>query len=285
MNFLKQESKPEIDKRPTVDAVHVVLTRPIPKSSATKSQATTSIASTVQTVIAGLVFGVAVTVLYQNLSGHKAGEPIAVASAEESADAQAIARIEPENAAQQSPQVKQTTAPPKSTPTAKVPSPTPSRRPAPPVAQTVALQPATVPIIDVPLPQTLRAPSIKTVSLPAVHSATAVQDASENDDAESGVHVEFRKGPRQVSKPAAKLAAQVAAESDTKPSSAPDKTKEPPPEGGLPKPEQSVLNPAPKFTVLRQQGDGVMIRMGNQVRFVPAGSLLPDGTKAGENAR
>ena len=131
-------------------------------------------------------------------------------------------------------------------------------------------------------------PAPKTTPLklqPFSESAFRRQSSEEKEDGEGGVHIDLSKSRKDSSKASKRM---DAPEPDTKlpePNqgagvavqiSGAKKTN---PDPATKDEKQPETQSAPKFKVLERQGDGLLIRVGNQVRFVAAGAMLPDGTK------
>lgn len=239
----------------------------------------------------GFITGIAVTVLYQNVTGRQAGGvAYSTAMPVESAALPVIVQTpsSPASSAHGSePQVVTKLMPVPGLPVLPAPKMTPIRlKPSEPSGvQIKGIIPA----------------SKKQAERVAETVEQTVEPEAEPHDDGSGVHVEIRSkkkappdtlpAPAQQATaapapaPAPAIATSGSAKGD-KPAptdKAPQISLEPlhtkplqlEPASGAPDQEMHT----PKFTVIERQADGALIRVGNQVRFIAAGASLPDGTK------
>ena len=273
MNFLKKKSIP--DAQVASVAQDVAAHHAAPKSHSLSVGETTRITS----LIAGILLGVATMVLYQKLEKKQASQPTEqVSSQQQAADdkrADDSAPLGTNTAIRDriTAQKVTSTTNPKQAKEGK-----PSSLKEQPFIPT-PIQPGLIPLLPAPKTTPLRLQ-------PFNDSELRHPSNIEKEDGEGGVHIEIRKSQRDSSKaiprvelpePDAKLpnphqgagvAVQISGAKKTNTDPV-EKTNEKQTE------EQSV----PKFKILERQGDGVLIRIGNQVRFVSAGSTLPDGKK------
>lgn len=255
----------------------------------------------VRLLVVGVVTGISVTVLYQNITGLHAGriqpaQPSAVPTV-------ALAQLPPAQASTLQPSGGPLTA---LLPPASADAGQPAAAPAPPLRM---LDVPALPVLPAPRPgksaaATLLAPAPASKSEPSGVSIERIQPIAQDDDDDgTGVHVQLRT--RAGKTPAAQ---ELEAKADQQPGievpslgkppapkTAAQRSLEPSPQPLKPQPDQAQKLPAspqpstaqnkdqdtrqqPAFTIVRQGGDGVLIRIGNQVRHLPAGSALPDGS-------
>lgn len=256
-------------------------------SSPTRGVANLDLHESIRILVAGVITGIAVTVLYQNATGRQAGGIVysAAPPAIESAHLPTIVRspqapASAAHGAEQAVSAKLLPGPGLPLPVLPPPKLTPIRlhESEPSGVQIKGINPAKARQAEQTIAQTI-----------------------EQEDDGSGVHVEIRskKTPppdilpaltpatSTTTAPAPAPATPAIAPSPEK-TAGPDKPPQVSPKPLVTKPLQ--LEPAsdapivqekvsPKFTVIERQADGELIRVGNQVRFIGAGASLPDGTK------
>lgn len=270
MNFLKKESIPDDPVMQEVAAIHAT-----PQKSFQSAGVTTGITS----AIAGVVLGVAVMVLYQKLDKKPEAQTAQQPSSQQQQAGDQQTEVPTLLAANAAP--RQGIASKKSISSTKPKQAKEAKPPYPLKDQ---------PLIPTPIQSGLLPllPAPKTTPLklqPFSESAFRRQSSEEKEDGEGGVHIELDKSRKDSSKASKRM---DAPEPDTKlpePNqgagvavqiSGAKKTN---PDPATKDEKQPETQSAPKFKVLERQGDGVLIRVGNQVRFVAAGAMLPDGTK------
>jgi len=237
----------------------------------------------------GLITGIAVTVLYQNVTGRQAGGVAYSAAAPvETAALPVVVRApsQPASSAHGS----QPQAVTKLMPVPGLPVlPAPNMKP-------IRLKPSEPSGVQI---KGIIPASKKQAEKVAETVEQTVEPEAEPHDDGSGVHVEIRSkkkpppdtlpAPAQQATaapaPAPAIATSGSAKGDTPAPTdkAPQISLEPlhtkplqlEPASGAPDQEMHT----PKFTVIERQADGALIRVGNQVRFIAAGASLPDGTK------
>lgn len=250
----------------------------------------------IRLLVVGVVTGISVTVLYQNITGLHAGR------------AQPLSALTPTHAQPQPQAAVFGHSLPAFAEAAVLPSA--STATAVPTEMTSGLR-----LLDVPALPVLPAPKPRNIISTAVVGAKAGKDEpsgvnierinpieQEDDDDGTGVHVQLRASGKTSSAPSAP-AQGIAVPSLGKPPApkvAAPQSIEPSPEPEKPEPDQAhrlsvspaqtststapqkaqAGSPAPSFTIVRQGSDGVLIRIGNQVRHLPQGSALPDGSQA-----
>ena len=266
MNFLKKESIPDDPAMQEVAAVHAT-----PQQSFHSAGVATGITS----AIAGVVLGVAAMVLYQKLDKKPQDQPVQQASAQQQQAGDQSTLLAANAAPRQEMASKKVTSntKPKQAKEAKPPYPLKDQ----PLLPT-PIQPGLLPLLPAPKTTPLKLQ-------PFSESAFRRQSSEEKEDGEGGVHIELDKSRKDSSKASKRM---DAPEPDTKlpePNqgagvavqiSGAKKTN---PDPATKDEKQPETQSAPKFKVLERQGDGLLIRVGNQVRFVAAGAMLPDGTK------
>ncbi len=270
MNFLKKESIPDDPVMQEVAAIHAT-----PQKSFQSAGVTTGITS----AIAGVVLGVAVMVLYQKLDKKPEAQTAQQPSSQQQQAGDQQTEVPTLLAANAAP--RQGIASKKSISSTKPKQAKEAKPPYPLKDQ---------PLIPTPIQSGLLPllPAPKTTPLklqPFSESAFRRQSSEEKEDGEGGVHIELDKSRKDSSKASKRM---DAPEPDTKlpePNqgagvavqiSGAKKTN---PDPATKDEKQPETQSAPKFKVLERQGDGLLIRVGNQVRFVAAGAMLPDGTK------
>lgn len=270
MNFLKKESIPDDPVMQEVAAIHAT-----PQKSFQSAGVTTGITS----AIAGVVLGVAVMVLYQKLDKKPEAQTAQQPSSQQQQAGDQQTEVPTLLAANAAP--RQGIASKKSISSTKPKQAKEAKPPYPLKDQ---------PLIPTPIQSGLLPllPAPKTTPLklqPFNESAFRRQSSEEKEDGEGGVHIDLSKSRKDSSKASKRM---DAPEPDTKlpePNqgagvavqiSGAKKTN---PDPATKDEKQPETQSAPKFKVLERQGDGLLIRVGNQVRFVAAGAMLPDGTK------
>lgn len=229
---------------------------------------------TLRTLIMGIVTGIAVTVLYQNTTGMQAGRaapltpptkaetpaPTAIQTAQADAKLPELVQVVPSDA--------------------KYP-PTPMRL---------------VPMPGLPLlPETAKTTKLVTNELDTpkfelrdIKVAVAQKGKGEEDSEAAGVHVKIRGGESNSTEKENPVAEKTKEEkADTKEGVALSKAKKegPPSPNKKDSPEKLVEESSatkedtPQYKIVREQEGGVLIKIGNQVRFISEGSLLPNGEK------
>lgn len=270
MNFLKKESIPDDPVMQEVAAIHAT-----PQKSFQSAGVTTGITS----AIAGVVLGVAVMVLYQKLDKKPEAQTAQQPSSQQQQAGDQQTEVPTLLAANAAP--RQGIASKKSISSTKPKQAKEAKPPYPLKDQPLLptpIQPGLLPLLPAPKTTPLKLQ-------PFSESAFRRQSSEEKEDGEGGVHIELDKSRKDSSKASKRM---DAPEPDTKlpePNqgagvavqiSGAKKTN---PDPATKDEKQPETQSAPKFKVLERQGDGLLIRVGNQVRFVAAGAMLPDGTK------